>query len=49
QQCAAKQWKSAILQGYFAFSRLKQNKGGIVSIDLDKQSLTYSPLEAAQS
>jgi len=42
--CTAKQWQSAIHQGYAAFAELKRNGGGDVSIDLDGQSLLYKAI-----
>lgn len=45
QRCTAKQWKSAILQGYAAFRGLKQHCGGQIDVDLDRQSLTFSAPE----
>lgn len=39
--CTAKQWRSAIHQGYAVFAELKRNGGGDVIVDLDQQSLTY--------
>lgn len=39
--CTAKQWKSAISQGYAVFSELKRNGGGDVLVDLDRQMLQY--------
>lgn len=42
QRCTAKQWKSAILQGYTAFRNLKQHRGGQIDVDLDRQTLTFS-------
>lgn len=41
--CTAKQWKAAILQGYAAFRQLKDNCGGRIDVDLDRQTLTYHP------
>lgn len=41
--CTAKQWKSAIHQGYEAFLQLKKNNGGEVAVDLDKQRLHFLP------
>lgn len=41
--CTAKQWQDAIHQGYMAFEQLKNNCGGIITVDLDQQSLTYRP------
>lgn len=43
QKCTAKQWKAAILQGYAAFNALQSHRGGCVDVDLDRQTLTYSP------
>jgi len=39
--CTAKQWKSAIIQGYAVFAELKRNGGGDVLVDLDRQMLQY--------
>lgn len=39
--CTAKQWKSAICQGYAAFAELKKHGGGDVVVDLDQQLLQY--------
>jgi NTP pyrophosphatase (non-canonical NTP hydrolase) len=44
--CTAKQWKTAILQGYSVFKELKDHRGGRVDVDLDRQSLTYHPPSA---
>jgi NTP pyrophosphatase (non-canonical NTP hydrolase) len=41
--CTAKQWQSAICQGYAAFLELKRNSGGDVVVDLDRQKLIYKP------
>ena len=43
QRCTAKQWKAAILQGYSVFKELKNQCGGRVDVDLDRQRLTYHP------
>jgi len=40
--CTAKQWQNAICQGYAVFKELKANNGGNVSVDLNKQVITYS-------
>jgi NTP pyrophosphatase (non-canonical NTP hydrolase) len=40
--CTAKQWQSAILQGYSVFNQLKVNGGGDVCVDLDRQTIEYS-------
>jgi NTP pyrophosphatase (non-canonical NTP hydrolase) len=42
QVCTAKQWRSAIVQGYRVFEELRKNNGGIVNVDLDKQLISYS-------
>lgn len=42
QSCTAKQWRSAILQGYAVFDQLNRNRGGSVDVDLDQQILRYS-------
>ncbi|MEM5371002.1 nucleoside triphosphate pyrophosphohydrolase family protein [Paraburkholderia azotifigens] len=39
--CTAKQWQLAICQGYAVFRELKRNGGGDVTVDLDKQRITY--------
>lgn len=39
--CTAKQWQSAICQGYAAFLELKRSGGGDVVVDLDRQKLQY--------
>lgn len=39
--CTAKQWQSAICQGYAVFLELKRQGGGDVVVDLDRQKLTY--------
>lgn len=43
QSCTAKQWQNAILQGYAVFERLKTERGGDVSVDLDRQKIEYVP------
>ena len=37
----AKQWKSAVFQGYKAFRELRANNGGEVEVNLDEQRVTY--------
>jgi hypothetical protein len=49
QRCTAKQWKSAILQGYGAFRSLKQHRGGRIDVDLDKQTVAYAPLNPSEA
>ena len=44
---SAKQWRSAIHQGFKVFSALRDNMGGSVDVDLDKQLLTYRPPDNA--
>lgn len=41
KDCTAKQWSKAISRGYEVFRELKENKGGIVSVDLDKADIWY--------
>lgn len=41
KSCTAKQWRSAIHQGYAAFTELKRNGGGEVIVDLDQQKMQY--------
>lgn len=41
--CTAKEWQTAIHQGYEAFRKLKKNRGGLVTVDMDGRSVTYSP------
>ncbi len=43
-RCTAKQWRSAIYSGYQIFRALRDNRGGIVSLDLDKASISYTPI-----
>lgn len=43
KSCTAKQWQSAIRQGYAAFTELKRNNGGDVIVDLDNQTMQYQP------
>lgn len=44
RKCTAKQWRNAIFLGYQVFRSLRDNQGGIVSLDLDKASILYTPL-----
>lgn len=41
RSCTAKQWQNAICQGYAVFSELKKNGGGDVTVDLDRQKISY--------
>lgn len=45
RSCTAKQWRRAIHIGYRAFGQLRANKGGVIEVDLDKQSLEYRPTQ----
>jgi len=49
KECTAKQWKSAIHQGYLAFNQLKTNGGGDILVDLDKQELMYVAVSKKKS
>lgn len=40
--CTAKQWQGSIHQGYAVFQCLKDNGGGNVTVDLDKQEIIYN-------
>lgn len=46
RKCTAKQWQSAIFEGYKIFRELRQNRGGIVSLDLDQAAITYVATKA---
>jgi hypothetical protein len=48
KSCTGKQWQTAIHKGYEIFRLLRDNKGGIVSLDLDKADITYAPLSASR-
>lgn len=37
-------WEEAILQGYYAFRQVKENRGGRLTVDLDKHQLLYEKL-----
>jgi len=39
--CTAKEWKKAIHLGYEMFHNLKNNRGGILNVDLDGRTITY--------
>ncbi|WP_083444710.1 nucleoside triphosphate pyrophosphohydrolase family protein [Herbaspirillum rhizosphaerae] len=39
--CTAKQWQRAIYSGFEMFHQLKENRGGIVHLDLDRQEVRY--------
>ncbi len=43
--CTAKQWRAAIYQGYKVFRALRDNNGGIVSMDLDNAVIIHTPLK----
>jgi len=43
KRCTAKQWQLAIYKGYELFRQLRDNRGGTVSLDLDKTSISYTP------
>ncbi len=40
--CTAKEWQTAIHQGYSVFRKLKKNHGGFIGVDLDARTVTYS-------
>jgi NTP pyrophosphatase (non-canonical NTP hydrolase) len=41
--CTAKQWQTAICQGFAAFKALNDNKGGELVVNLDVQKLAFNP------
>jgi len=45
KECTAKQWQKAIHCGFQMFHFLKDNRGGIIDLDLEAQRITYRPLE----
>ena len=45
-KCPPWQWEKAILEGFRIFRELKQNRGGKVSVDLEKHSITFSKLNS---
>jgi NTP pyrophosphatase (non-canonical NTP hydrolase) len=44
KKCTGKQWREAIYQGYKVFRALRDNNGGVVSMDLDNATISHSPL-----
>ncbi len=46
RSCTAKQWQSAICQGYGAFAALKKSGGSDIVVDLDRQNLQFQPAAA---
>lgn len=44
KSCTGKQWERAILEGYRVFRELVKNKGGLISVDMDKMNISYSKL-----
>lgn len=42
-------WKEAILKGYEVFRKVKKNKSGVVSMDLNKREIGYESLSAEKS
>ena len=47
-QCPLWQWERAILEGFRVFRLLKDNKGGVVTIDLDGRMIDYKPSNPAE-
>ncbi len=43
KDCTAKQWQMAIFKGYEIFRKLRDNRGGTISLDLDQATITYRP------
>ncbi|MDX6498687.1 MAG: hypothetical protein QOG23_1947 [Blastocatellia bacterium] len=40
-QCSVGDWEKAILMGYAVWREVTANKGGMVKIDLDAQTISY--------
>src|SRR5262249_39824362 len=49
EDCTAKQWQEAIFRGYEVFRALRDNRGGVVSLDLDKPAISYRPIASKPS
>jgi NTP pyrophosphatase (non-canonical NTP hydrolase) len=49
KECTGKQWKRAIFLGYQMFAKFKENKGGTLTLNLDEQSIEYSPEVVTES
>ena len=45
---SAAEWEHAILNGYAVFRKILTNRGGFVSIDMTKASLSYRPLDGGE-
>jgi NTP pyrophosphatase (non-canonical NTP hydrolase) len=41
-QCSTGDWEDAIVQGFAAWRSIEQNHGGLLSLDLDKRTITVS-------
>lgn len=44
EQCKPWEWRKAILKGYEMFRKLKDNKGGVLILDLNKRDIEYRSL-----
>jgi hypothetical protein len=42
-RCRQSAWREAIYQGFAAYAQLVKNNGGVLVVDLDQRTLTYSP------
>jgi hypothetical protein len=40
-RCSHLEWENAIVQGAKIFAKLKENKGGIIEVNLDKRKISY--------
>ena len=45
EKCPLWQWEIAILKGFAMFRKLRQNRGGIVTADLQKREITFRELK----
>lgn len=43
-KCPLYLWEKAVLDGYAVFRQVKENEGGIISLNLDDRVISYSPL-----
>jgi len=44
ERCALWLWEEAILQGFRAFRFLKQNRKGVLALDLNARKVSIAPL-----
>lgn len=44
--CTAKEWETAIKEGFKNFHKVKENEGGKLLVDLNARKITYKPVRA---